>query len=53
MNSFFEGVRKKTKTIRHELSQRIRFQVKSIPELEFFIDDSYDYAENIDKLLND
>lgn len=52
MDIFFEGVLKKTRTIRHELSQRIRFQVKSIPELEFFIDDSFDYANNIDKLLN-
>ncbi len=41
----------KSKWIRHELSKRIRHQVKGIPELSFFIDDSLDYVENIERLL--
>ncbi len=39
------------KHVRHELGKRIRHQVKEIPELQFFIDDSLDYIENIEKLL--
>jgi len=38
--------------IRHELAQKTRHQLRKIPDLRFFIDDSLDYAENIDKLLN-
>ena len=40
-----------TKAIRFDLGQRIRKQVRKIPELTFFIDDSLDYIENIDNLL--
>ena len=41
------------KQIRFELGARTRHQLRIIPELKFFVDDSLDYAENIDKLLND
>ncbi len=39
------------KHIRHELGKRIRHQVREIPELTFFIDDSLDYIERIESLL--
>ena len=39
------------KTIRYELGTRIRNQVRVIPELRFFIDDSLDYIDRIDELL--
>lgn len=39
------------RTIRYELGQHIRNQVRIIPELRFFIDDSLDYLEHIDELL--
>lgn len=39
------------KEIRLRLGNRIHNQVRSIPELEFFIDDSLDYIENIENLL--
>lgn len=39
------------KTIRYELGTRIHNQVRIIPELRFFIDDSLDYIEHIDELL--
>lgn len=41
------------KTIRYELGTRVRFQLRIIPELKFFVDDSLDYLENIDKLLKE
>lgn len=37
--------------IRRALGQRIRNQVKSVPELQFFLDDSLEYIANIDTLL--
>ncbi|MDE7122909.1 MAG: 30S ribosome-binding factor RbfA [Alistipes sp.] len=37
--------------VRRALGQRIRNQIKSIPELQFFLDDSLEYIENIDKAL--
>ncbi len=40
-----------TQHIRHELALRIRHQLRMVPELQFFLDDSLDYIENIDRLL--
>ncbi|RRD80772.1 ribosome-binding factor A [Alloprevotella sp. OH1205_COT-284] len=39
-------------SLRYELGTRVRHQLRIIPELKFFIDDSLDYLENIDKLLH-
>jgi ribosome-binding factor A len=46
-----ETVRANTRSIRYDLGQRVRLQLRKIPELSFFIDDSLDYLENIDSLL--
>lgn len=40
----------KTK-IRHEVSQRTRHQLRRMPELQFYIDDSLEYMEGIDRSL--
>ena len=45
------AIKEHTRQIRHELAQRVRHQLRIIPELTFFLDDSLDYIENIDKLL--
>ena len=37
--------------IRYDLGKRVRFQLRIIPELKFFVDDSLDYAAHIDELL--
>lgn len=39
------------KSIRYTLGKRVRQQLRIIPNLQFFIDDSLDYAERIDELL--
>ena len=39
------------KTIRYELGTRVRNQLRIIPELRFFVDDSLDYIAHIDELL--
>ena len=45
-------VRANTKTIRHLLAQRIKNQVRIVPELAIFLDDSAEYAARIDKLFD-
>ncbi|MCM1483520.1 MAG: 30S ribosome-binding factor RbfA [Muribaculaceae bacterium] len=46
-----ESINKSTKTVRYELAQRVRYQLRRTPELTFMLDDSLDYIENIDNLL--
>jgi len=46
-----KAVRSNTKDIRYRLGQKIHNQVRIIPQLEFFIDDSLDYIEHIEQLL--
>ncbi len=38
-------------TVRYGLGQRLKNQLRTIPELQFYVDDSLDYIEHIDKLL--
>jgi len=45
-------VRENTKAIRHALAQRIKKQVRVIPELIFFLDDSAEYAAKMDKIIS-
>ena len=37
--------------LRGELGRIVRFQLRHVPELDFFIDDSLDYIDKIDSLL--
>lgn len=46
-----KNINENAKSIRYELGTRVRHQLRIIPELKFFIDDSLDYLENIDSLL--
>jgi ribosome-binding factor A len=39
------------KSIRYELGTKVRNQLRIVPELRFFIDDSLDYIDRIDELL--
>ena len=47
-----DEVSQNTRAIRGMLGNRIRHQMRVVPELRFFEDDSLDYIENIDKLLH-
>lgn len=44
-------IKKQTSHIRNELAIRVRRQLRIIPDLQFYLDDSLDYQENIDRLL--
>ncbi|MBE6261265.1 MAG: 30S ribosome-binding factor RbfA [Prevotella sp.] len=46
-----QNITKNEKQVRYELGTRVRYQLRIIPELRFFIDDSLDYIERIDELL--
>lgn len=50
-NEIVKNINDNAKSIRYELGTRVRHQLRIIPELKFFVDDSLDYAENIDQLL--
>ena len=39
--------------IRRALGQRLRNQLKNVPEIQFFLDDSLEYIENIDRALKE
>ncbi len=45
------NIKNNSKEIRHQLAQIVRFQLRKVPELQFYIDDSLDYIEKIDSLL--
>lgn len=46
-----EIVNENNKSIRGELGRRVRHQLRIVPELMFYVDDSLDYVERIDDLL--
>lgn len=48
-----EGIRTNTPLIRHELAQRTRHQLRRMPQLEFFIDDSLEYIDGIERSLRE
>jgi ribosome-binding factor A len=47
-----EAIRSNAVLIKHDLSQRVRLQLRKVPNLTFFIDDSLDYIEKIDNALS-
>lgn len=49
--ALFQKVLENKREIRHLLAGRVKQQLRIVPELEFFIDDSLDYIEHIDELL--
>ena len=46
-----KGIQAEQAKIRHELAQRTRHQLRRVPELTFYLDDSLDYIEDIEKSL--
>lgn len=46
-----EGIVSNTVLIRHAIATRTKNQLRRMPELSFYIDDSLDYIENIDAAL--
>lgn len=52
-NEVVEHLNSNIKAIRFDLGNRVRHQLRIIPEVRFYLDDSLDYIEHIDELLKD
>lgn len=50
--AMLQDIREKAKNIRQILGNKIRHQVRIVPELAFFLDDSADYAIKMESILN-
>ena len=50
-SGILKNINDNMRSIRYELGTRVRHQLRIIPELKFFVDDSLDYIEKIDSLL--
>ena len=46
-----EQITKYTGKIKYELGNKVKNQLRKLPDLKFFVDDSLDYAGKIDELL--
>lgn len=49
--TIIDNINNNAKAIRFELGTHLRHQLRIIPELKFFLDDSLDYIQHIDTLL--
>ena len=47
-----DAVKSNMPLIKHDLSQRVKLQLRKVPNLAFYIDDSLDYIEKIDNALS-
>ena len=50
-SGLLDNIRKHKGEIRYKLASRVRNQLRTVPELEFYEDDSLDYIENLENLL--
>ncbi|MCG9792108.1 30S ribosome-binding factor RbfA [Flavobacterium algicola] len=46
-----EGIKSNSKIIKHDLAQRVSKQLRRVPNLVFFVDDSLDYIEKINNAM--
>lgn len=46
-----EGIKSNAPLIKHELAQRTKHQLRRMPQLAFYIDDSLEYIDQIDRSL--
>ena len=47
-----ESIQEKSKVIRQHLGERVRHQLRIVPDVSFFLDDTADYADKMDKLFS-
>ncbi len=50
-DAIFKEIVSDSSKIKHQLAQRMRHQMRKMPDLTFYIDDSLDYIDNIDAAL--
>ncbi|MBE8719747.1 30S ribosome-binding factor RbfA [Sphingobacterium pedocola] len=47
------NIKKRTNEIRYKLGLKIKNQTRVVPQLEFFLDDTNEYVEHMDKLFDE
>lgn len=45
------NINRNAASVRYELASKVRYQLRKIPLITYYIDDSLDYIEHIDSLL--
>jgi len=50
-SEILEAIKSNSPLIKHDLALRVKNQLRKVPNLIFYIDDSLDYIEKIDKAL--
>ena len=50
--NYLKGIKENLSHIKHSMSQRMKSQLRRMPHFSFYIDDSLDYLESIEKALN-
>ena len=50
--SYLEGIKGNAFQIKHDMAQRMKNQLRRMPEFSFYLDDSLDYIEAIDDAIN-
>lgn len=50
-HEILENIKRQSKTVRYELAQAVKSVLRKCPDLNFYLDDSLDYIDNIDRLL--
>ena len=48
-----DKIKHHSREIRHNLAMKVKNQLRAVPELNFYLDDSLDYIDNIEKLLDE
>ena len=51
--TYFKNLKENRFQLRHDLSQRMKNQLRRVPDLSFYIDDSLDYIDQIEKELKE
>jgi len=49
---YLKGIEENNFQIRHDMAQRMKNQLRRMPKFLFFIDDSLDYVDGIEKALS-
>lgn len=47
-----EAIKSQSPLIKHELAQRVKLQLRKVPSLNFYLDDTLSYLEKIDNALS-
>ena len=51
LDEILQSIQNQSSKFRYELGQKVKSQLRIVPDLAFYIDDSLDYIEKIDELL--